>query len=74
MLAGLLCVSLLGGTWSPQAQAQVNLPALGDTASEDFNLGTERHLGDAIMRDIRRDPDYLAAVLIALVILGYLFL
>ena len=59
MLVGLLCVSLLGGTWSPQAQAQVNLPALGDTASEDFNLGTERHLGDAIMRDIRRDPDYL---------------
>ena len=54
MLVGLLCVSLLGGTWSPQAQAQVNLPALGDTASEDFNLGTERHLGDAIMRDIDR--------------------
>lgn len=43
----------------PVARAQVNLPALGDTASEDFNLGTERHLGDAIMRDIRRDPDYL---------------
>lgn len=37
----------------------MNLPALGDTASVDFNLGTERHLGDAIMRDIRRDPEYL---------------
>ena len=41
------------------AQAQNNLPALGDSAAADFSLATERHLGDAIMRDIRRDPDYL---------------
>jgi predicted Zn-dependent protease len=41
------------------ALAQNNLPALGDTASEDFNTGTERRLGDAIMREIRRDRDYL---------------
>lgn len=34
------------------------LPALGDTASEDFGIGTERRLGDQIMREIRRDPDY----------------
>lgn len=48
------------GALSPtQALAQNNLPALGDTASEDFNTGTERRLGDAIMREIRRDPDYL---------------
>ena len=59
LTAGVLSVSLLCGVLSPAAQAQVNLPALGDTASEEFNLGTERHLGDAIMRDIRRDPDYL---------------
>ncbi|MBX9717094.1 MAG: M48 family metalloprotease, partial [Burkholderiaceae bacterium] len=59
LLACLLSGSIgCGALWSA-AQAQVNLPALGDTASEDFNLGTERHLGDAIMRDIRRDPDYL---------------
>ena len=42
-----------------QAQAQVNLPALGDTESEDFGIGTERKLGDQVMREIRRDPDYL---------------
>ena len=44
---------------STTAQAQNNLPALGDSAAGDFSLSTERHLGDAIMRDIRRDPDYL---------------
>ena len=48
------------GALSPtQVLAQSNLPALGDIASEDFNTGTERRLGDAIMREIRRDPDYL---------------
>ena len=26
--------------------------------SEDFDIGFERRLGDEIMRDIRRDPDY----------------
>ena len=44
---------------STTAQAQNNLPSLGDSAAADFSLSTERHLGDAIMRDIRRDPDYL---------------
>lgn len=58
-MVGLLGAALLASAMPPVARAQVNLPALGDTASEDFNLGTERHLGDAIMRDIRRDPDYL---------------
>ena len=38
--------------------AQNRLPALGDTASDDFNLGTERRIGDQIMREIRRDPAY----------------
>ncbi len=41
------------------AVAQINLPALGDTESEDFGIGTERKLGDQVMREIRRDPDYL---------------
>ncbi len=58
-MVGLLSVSLVGSVLAPSARAQVNLPALGDTSSEDFSLGTERHLGDAIMRDIRRDPAYL---------------
>jgi beta-barrel assembly-enhancing protease len=42
-----------------QAQNRNQLPALGDAAAEDFGVGTERKLGDQIMREIRRDPDYL---------------
>ena len=52
-------MSLVAAAWSPLAHAQNSLPALGDSASADFSLSTERQLGDAIMRDIRRDPDYL---------------
>ncbi|MEP7295688.1 MAG: M48 family metalloprotease [Burkholderiales bacterium] len=40
-------------------QAQNQLPALGDPASEDFSIATERKLGEEIMREIRADPDYL---------------
>ncbi len=39
--------------------AQVRLPSLGESASEDFSVGTERRTGEQIMREIRRDPDYL---------------
>lgn len=38
--------------------AQNNLPALGDAATEDFGVATERRIGEQIMREIRRDPDY----------------
>ena len=37
----------------------MRLPALGETAAEDFSAGTERRLGEQIMADIVRDPDYL---------------
>jgi predicted Zn-dependent protease len=37
----------------------VRLPALGESAGEEFSLGTERTLGQQIMREIRRDPAYL---------------
>jgi beta-barrel assembly-enhancing protease len=40
------------------AQAQNQLPTLGDPAGEDLGIGTERKLGDEIMREIRADPDY----------------
>lgn len=40
-------------------QAQNQLPALGDASAEDFGVGTERKVGDQIMREVRRDPDYL---------------
>lgn len=36
-----------------------NLPALGDSASDDISVANERRIGDRIMRDIRRDRDYL---------------
>ena len=42
----------------PAGAAPNQLPALGDTASDDFGVGAERQLGDQIMREIRRDPDY----------------
>jgi predicted Zn-dependent protease len=48
--------------WSlPQAspRAQVRLPSLGESVSDDVGVGSERKLGDQIMREIRRDPDYL---------------
>ncbi|MFT3954079.1 MAG: M48 family metalloprotease [Piscinibacter sp.] len=56
-LAALCAASLL----MPAAplRAQNNLPALGDAATEDFGVATERRVGEQIMREIRRDPDYL---------------
>ncbi|HRI18462.1 MAG TPA: M48 family metalloprotease, partial [Burkholderiaceae bacterium] len=35
------------------------MPSLGDPVSEDLSVGTERQIGEQIMREIRRDPDYL---------------
>ena len=62
-LSALCAGALFGAAAFPpvhsQAQAPINLPALGDTESEDFGIGTERKLGDQVMREIRRDPDYL---------------
>jgi predicted Zn-dependent protease len=56
-LAALLSASLVLST--PWAQAQVRLPSLGDSASEDLPVGAERRLGEQIMREIKRDPAYL---------------
>jgi predicted Zn-dependent protease len=57
-LASLCALALaLPAGWSP-AVAQNALPALGDTDSADFTVGTERKLGDEIMREIHADPDY----------------
>ena len=54
-----LCALVLGlPTAFAVPAAQNQLPALGDTASEDFGVGAERKLGEQIMREIRRDPDY----------------
>lgn len=52
-----LCLGL--ATAWPSGQAQVNLPALGDSASDVLPVAAERRLGEQIMLEIRRDPDYL---------------
>ena len=43
---------------APPAYAQ-RLPSLGDPTLGDFSVATERRLGEQIMREIQRDPDYL---------------
>ena len=52
----------LGPATAARAQAgpatTVRLPALGESASDDFNLNQEKRVGEQIMREIRRDPDY----------------
>ncbi|HEY3636224.1 MAG TPA: M48 family metalloprotease [Caldimonas sp.] len=53
----LVCALSLAPGWAPVA-AQNALPALGDTDSADFTVANERKLGDAIMREIHADPDY----------------
>jgi predicted Zn-dependent protease len=55
----LLLAAALAGVPAHAPWAQVNLPALGESASQDLTVGAERRLGQQIMRDIRRDPDYL---------------
>ncbi|QOL51928.1 M48 family metalloprotease [Massilia litorea] len=41
------------------SQSAARLPTLGDAAREDLSPIVERKLGEAIMREIRRDRDYL---------------
>jgi predicted Zn-dependent protease len=62
-----LCVSAAAGFAPAMAPAQsfnntslaARLPTLGDTAREDLSPVIERKLGEAIMREVRRDRDYL---------------
>jgi beta-barrel assembly-enhancing protease len=58
VLAGLLA-GLMALPAAPPAFAQVRLPALGESASEDLSVGDERRIGDSVMREARRDPLYL---------------
>jgi len=50
---------LLALALAAPAPAQVRLPSLGDSVSEDFDVATERRLGERIMRAVRSDPAYL---------------
>ncbi len=43
----------------PAAASRNALPALGDAVSDEMSVGAERRLGDRIMRELRRDADYL---------------
>ena len=46
---------------APPALAQsIDLPSLGDASSEELAPATERKLGEQIMFEVRRDPDYLS--------------
>lgn len=54
-----LAMLLAAGLATPPALPQVRLPSLGDSSTEEFTAGTERRLGEQIMRSIARDPDYL---------------
>jgi predicted Zn-dependent protease len=51
----LLCTALgIQPAW-----AQVRLPSLGESASDEVTVSAEKRLGEQVMREIRRDPDYL---------------
>ena len=58
VLAVCTAALLVPASFAP-SHAQVNLPALGDSVSDDFGIGAEKKIGVQIMREIRRDPDYL---------------
>jgi predicted Zn-dependent protease len=56
------CATLALACVLPSALAQplqTNLPNLGDAEREELSPQNERKLGEQIMRDIRRNPDYL---------------
>lgn len=64
LACAVLAAALAAGTAVPvRAQpapaAPLRLPALGESASDDFNLNQEKRIGEQVMREIRRDPDYL---------------
>lgn len=61
LLAALLSAALATAPSSFAQFAPLNtqLPDLGDTSGSDLSLQTERRIGEAIMRDVRRDPNYL---------------
>ncbi len=59
LLAATLALLMSLAGWPLAAHAQVRLPSLGETASQDLSVGAERKIGDSIMREARRDPEFL---------------
>lgn len=58
-LAATLAALMFMPTLHTAAYAQVRLPALGESASQDLSVGEEKRIGDQIMREARRDPAFL---------------
>jgi len=56
-LAASLLIATSGAALAPTAQAQGVLPTLGDGL--ELTAAAERQLGDRIIRELYRDPDYL---------------
>ena len=54
-----LIVTMCVGPLAPLPVLALGLPTLGDSASDTLSPLMERKLGEEIMRDIRRNPDYL---------------
>ena len=59
VLATLLVACALPPVISPSSALAQSLPSLGDTEREELSPLMERKLGEQIMRDIRRNRDYL---------------
>ncbi|MBS0307599.1 MAG: M48 family metallopeptidase [Proteobacteria bacterium] len=58
-VAAALLLCLLPSVLAPVRAAAQNLPNLGDTEREELSPTAERKLGEQVMREIRRDRDYL---------------
>ena len=59
LLAVLVLALASGGPATAQAPGVVRLPSLGESASDDLSVSAEKRLGEAILREARRDPDFL---------------
>ena len=58
------CALPLAGM-APATVASQNLPSLGDTERQELSPVMERRLGEQIMRDIRRDRDFLGDAMLS---------
>ena len=59
-MAGFLTLASLPGLLIPSLAHAQSLPSLGDTEREALSPLMERKLGEQIMRDIKRNRDYLS--------------
>ena len=57
--AALVAALALAALPAGAPRAQVRLPALGESVSDDVSIGAERRLGEQVMRLVRRDDAYL---------------